>query len=279
MNDMLRLPVSCALVSLAAWFPASVMAQLQLPEPPRQEVSPLDQARFNFVRVQYDSVGGYGEAYYGYRGRIWARWETDFPEGDKNFVFRLAELTAVGLNPEPSTRRLTDPDLHQFPFLYMCDVGWMHLSDAEVENLRDYLLKGGFLWVDDFWGHGEWMNLEEQMKRVLPEVSWRDLPKDHPILRTMFELEQMPQVPAEDFAVMGWPHDPPQIHRSPAWGIERPNLRGFFDDQDRLLVLATHNTDIGDGWEREAYGEWFFETYSTVAYAMGVNVVVYALTH
>ena len=257
---------------------ASVAAQkpeLRLP----REVSLPNLSRFNFVRVQYDSVGGVDEAYYYYRGRVWARWETDFPEGDKNFVFRLEELTEVGLNPEPTTRRLTDDDLDRFPFLYMCDVGWMQLSEEEALSLRDYLLKGGFLWVDDFWGRGEWLNFERQMKRVLPESGWRDLPDDHPVLRTVFELEGLPQIPAQDFAIRGWPHDPPFIHRYPAWGVETPHLRGFFDEDDRLVVLATHNTDIGDGWEREAYGEWFFETYSTVAYAMGVNVVVYALTH
>ncbi|MEM1250376.1 MAG: DUF4159 domain-containing protein [Acidobacteriota bacterium] len=270
-----RLPISACVTGLLLAVAAGAQGPLDLSTP--KEVPELSQ--FSFVRVEYDSVGGLGEAFYDYRGRIWQRWETDFPEGDRNFVFRLTELTEVHLAPEPITRRLTAPDLHQFPFLYMCDVGWMRFSEEEVVALRNYLLKGGFVWVDDFWGRAEWLNLEEQLRRVIPELSWRELPSDHPILSSVFQLDEMPQIPAQDFALGGWKHDPHWIHRYPAYGVETPHLRGYFDENDRLVVLATHNTDIGDGWEREAYGEWFFETYSTVAYAMGVNVVVYALTH
>jgi hypothetical protein len=117
------------------------------------------------------------------------------------------------------------------------------------------------------------------MARVLPEVRWRDIPADHQILRMLFPLEEMPQIPARDFAESGWTHDPPEIHRWPAHGIERGNFRGWFDDEGRLMAVASHNTDVGDGWEREAYGQWYFEKYSTVAYALGVNIVLHGLVH
>ena len=155
----------------------------------------------------------------------------------------------------------------------------MHLSEPEVARLRDYLLRGGFMWVDDFWGEAEWVNLERNMRRVLPDREWQELPPEHPILETLFPLESLPQIPARDFAIRGWEHDPPWIHRSPAYGVEQPHLRGYFDDDDRLMVLATLNTDIGDGWEREAYGEWYFARYSTVAYAAGANIVLHSLIH
>ena len=238
---------------------------------------PAGRAPVSFTRVEYDSSGGMNEAYYYYDGRYWLRWQTDFPQADKNFLFRFEELTTAHPHPKPITRRLTDSDLFDFPLIYMCDVGWMDLSDEEVARLREYLLKGGFLWMDDFWGWAEWNNVERAFARVFPERTWQEIPAEHAILDTVFELDELPQVPARDFASLG--HDPPEIHRYPADGITPANFRGIFDDSDRLMVVATHNTDLGDGWEREAYGDWYFEKYSTVAYAAGVNIVVYALSH
>ena len=246
---------------------------------PRHEIDAGQLADFNFVRVQYDSEGGFNEAFYAYEGRIWQRWETDYPQADENFVFRLAELTSSTPNSRGLTRRLTDPDLFQFPFIYMCDVGWMRLSDEEARSLRNYLLRGGFLWVDDFWGRAEWLNFERNMRKVFPDRAWQEIHPGHEIFEQVFELDEVPQVPARDFFEMGLSHDPPYIHRYPAYGIEVPHLRGYFDDDGRLVAVATLNTDIGDGWEREGYGQEYFERFSTLSYALGVNIVVYALTH
>jgi hypothetical protein len=185
-------------------------------------------AEFVFARLRYDSVGSNGKAWYHYRGRIWERWETDYPEGDENFAHRLAQLTSVVPAEHGLARRLTDPDLFDFPLLYLC---------------------------------------------------WRDIPADHPILHTVFELDGTPQIPSHDFAVRGWKTDLAWKHRAPATKLTPVNFRGYFDEHDRLMVVATHNTDIGDGFEREAYGEWYFETYSTQAFQIGVNIAVYALTH
>ncbi len=236
-------------------------------------------AEFSFLRGEYDSLGGFQESYYYYEGRMWQRWETDFPQADENFVFRLTELTTISANLRSVTHRLSDPEIFRFPFLYLCDVGWMELDPSETANLRAYLLKGGFLWIDDFWGEGEWYNLERNLRRVLPDHNWREIPASHELFDTVFPLEEPPQIPARDFAIRGWPHDPPELHRAPATGLDKAHVRGWFDDRDRLMVLATLNTDTGDGWEREGYGEWYFQTYSTQAYALGVNVVVHALSH
>jgi hypothetical protein len=245
--------------------------------PRRPSEVPPEWAPMSFARIEYSSVGGLNEAYYYYEGRYWARWETDYPQADENFLFRLEELTTVHPHPEAVSRRLTDDELFDFPLIYMCDVGWMNLEEDEQAGLREYLLKGGFLWVDDFWGPGEWTNLEIAMRQVLPGRTWEEIPNDHPIYQTVYPLDELPQVPARDFAYLG--HDPPEIHRYPYYPVTPAHLRGYFDDDGRLMVLATHNTDLGDGWEREGYGEWYFEKYSTVAYAIGANIVVYALTH
>lgn len=246
----------------------------------REEIASYDV--FTFVRVSYESEGGWGEAFYDYDGRIWQRWETDYPEADSNFLVRLGELTTCATNPHPIVRKLTDPDLFRFPMLYMCDVGWMKLSHEEQQQLRRYLLRGGFLWVDDFWGDAEWHNLEQNLREALPEFAWKDIPGDHPIMKVVFPLEACPRIPAKDFAETRMEWDPPGIHRQPAGGdagVSQVHFRGLFDADGRLMVVATHNTDLGDGFEREGTDEWFFETYSTQAYAMGINIVVYALTH
>ncbi|HEY8520141.1 MAG TPA: DUF4159 domain-containing protein [Gammaproteobacteria bacterium] len=238
-----------------------------------------DSPELVFARLRYDSVGGWGEAVYNYDGRTWERWETDYPQGDENFAHRLRQLSSVVPHPHGVARRLTDEDVFDFPFLYMCDPGYMRLSDEEKARLREYLLRGGFLWIDDFWGDAEWWNVERIMADVLPEIRWQDIPADHPVLHAVFDLPGAPQIPAQDFAVRGWKTDPPWIHRQPANRVEPVHFRGYFDDDGRLMAVATHNTDVGDGWEREAYGQWYFETYSTQAYVIGVNIVVYGLSH
>lgn len=238
--------------------------------------------RFTFVRIEYDSEGGYNKSFYDYDGRTWLRWETDYPEADQNFLYRLNELTVLNPNPQSESMRLTDPHLNDHPLIYMCDVGWMDLSKDEIKALREYLTLGGFLWVDDFWGDAEWETLERTMEDVLPEIPWKLIDADHPILNIVFQLAECPQIPARDFAEVGYSYDPPNIHRQPAGGdrgVNTVNFRGWFAEDGTLMAIATHNTDIGDGWEREAEGELFFEKYSTRAYALGINVIVYALTH
>ena len=233
--------------------------------------------KFTFVRVRYDSEGGYGEAWYSFAGRDWERWETDYPEADENFIFRLAELTTIDPNPRAIVRRLTDKDLTEYPMLYMCDVGWMKLDRDEIDGLRHYLKQGGFLWVDDFWGDLEWQNLEDHMLKVFPDLQWRDIPVDHPIMSMVFPLESTPQIPARIFAIQGWKTEPVWIHKS--GGLDEVHFRGWFDEDGRLMAVATHNTDVGDGFEREGEGEWYFQKFSTKAYAIGINIVVYAMTH
>lgn len=245
----------------------------------RSSVRP-DMSRLNIVRAIYDSEGGMGEAYYAYDGRVWARWETDFPEGDDNFSHRIAQLTRINVAPKAASRLLTASDLGDFPMLYMSDPGYMVITEPEREAFERYLANGGFVWVDDFWGDAEWQQFANVMRRVLPGREWRVLTPDHPIFHTVFDLEEMPQIPALPFASPGGSTaESPGAHKFPAGSMDEPQMRAWLDDDGRIMVLATHNTDVGDGWEREAYGDWYFETFSTRSYMVGVNVVVYAMTH
>jgi hypothetical protein len=241
---------------------------------------PADLSKLNVARVIYDSEGGMGEAYYAYDGRLWARWETDFPEGDDNFCRRLEQLTRIDVNDKAFSRMLTAVDLGDFPLLYMSDAGYMVLTKQERAALRHYLLNGGFVWVDDFWGDAEWHQFAKVMQEVLPDREWQLLESDNPILHTVFELEALPQIPALPFASpFGDTSEPPGAHKLPTGSMEEAQMRAWLDDDGRIMVLATHNTDVGDGWEREAYGDWYFETFSTKSYMVGVNVVVYAMMH
>ena len=225
---------------------------------------------FTFARVRYTSRGRYG------RGG----WDTDAPDADLNFGFRLQQLTSLKVYPKEKDIDLTNPELFDFPFIYIVEPGSLEFSDEEAKTLRKYLLNGGFLMVDDFWGDYEWENLYEQMKRVFPEREPQELPLEHPIFHCVFDLKEKPQVPnfgtGEDSQYNGgitW-------ERGHGPGVETPHYRGIFDDKGRMMVIICHNTDLGDGWEREGVYEYYFREFSEKkAYPLGINIVFYALTH
>ncbi len=236
---------------------------------------------FTFVRIVYDSAGGQGEAYYpGDAGWI-PRWATDHPIGARNLTLRLNQLTTIRANKGTLLLRLTDPRLYDYPFIFMSDPGWQELSAEECAALKKYFDRGGFLWVDDFWGQAEWDNFESNMKRVAPKWKWFDIPNDHPILNTVYPLRKCPQVTAIQFFRRGGvSYDPAWLHRKPNGGeadMSQVHFRGLNDDSGRLVAVATHNTDIADGWEREGDNEDFFQRFSIDAYALAINILTYAL--
>ena len=214
-----------------------------------------------------------------YRGRAWA---TDYPDADYNFSTRLSELTktVVGRSPGGEVRPLivrpTDPALFQCPFVMLWQAESLWLGDDDAARLREYLLKGGFLWSDDSWGTFAWQNFEAEMAKVLPGPQYRfvDLEPPHPIYRTFFQFAKVPQIPGisywwgtgGDTSEQGL--DSAQVH-----------VRGIADNDGRLMVLSTHNTDIADGWEREGVDPRYFRQFSVDSYAVGINVMLYTMTH
>jgi hypothetical protein len=277
-SQLVRRSVLCA-VGVLLTMTAVAAINLITGDAGRSNVQP-DFSKLNWVRVMYGSEGGYQEAYYEYDGRLWARWETDFPGGDDNMMRRLPQLTRVKTSPRAASRLLTAPDLADYPMLFMSDPGWIVLSERERTALRQYLTNGGFLWADDFWGDAEWEQFEAVMRDVLPDRDWRLITPKHPIFHTVFDLEEMPQIPAIDFAEPnGSTMERGGGHKEPMGPAEDPSMRAWVDDEGRIMVVATHNNDTGDGWEREAYGQWYFETFSTRAYMLGTNIVIYAMTH
>lgn len=218
---------------------------------------------FTFVRVRYHST--------------WRdMWDTDYPDSDQNFSFRLQQLTSLKVNPQPITLELTDPQLFNYPWIYLIEPGSLYFLDDEITALRRYLLGGGFLMVDDFWGEDEWANFYEQIKRVFPDREPTELPLNHAIFNCVFPLEAKPQIPSIHHAMANqgtgitWER----------WDAQTPHYKGIFDDKGRLMVIICHNTDLGDGWEREGENEYYFREFSEKkAYPLGINIVFYAMTH
>ncbi len=220
---------------------------------------------FTFVRIRYSSHGGYG----GWGG---GRWSTDYPDSDLNFSFRLHQLTSLEVDPNGKILDLTDDALFDYPFIYLIEPGRMYLEEAEVLALRKYLLSGGFLMVDDFWGEAEWANFYENIKRVFPDREPIELPLEHEIFHCVYDLKKKPQVPSIHVWMSG--------HTTERWDAQEPHYRAIFDDKGRMMSIICHNTDLGDGWEREGEDPGYFkEMAEKWSYPLGINIVTYAMTH
>lgn len=232
------------------------------------EVTPPGRA-FYFTRAIYSDYYGRGGDYYG-RRRGRGSWSTDCPEADQHFVLGLKHLTDIDAFDLQHMVPLEDPELRHFPLLYAVEVGHMALTDTEVVGLRNYLLAGGMLIVDDFWGSREWADFEHEISRVLPEYPIVELPLDHPVLRTFYQIDTVVQVPNVRNGKSG----------GPTWEQDGyiPHLKAIFDDRGRLLVLISWNSDLGDAWEW-ADDPFYPRMYSNYAVRLGVNMVLYGMTH
>jgi hypothetical protein len=209
-------------------------------------------------------------------------WSTDYPDAELNFSIRLSELTKTRVTrdragtPEFVTVNLTDDELFQCPQLHMEDVGTISFDDQEIDALRRYLRKGGFLWVDDFWGTEAWEDWVAEFSRVLPPAEYPivDLPLDHAIFRSQFVVSEFPQIPS----IQSWRGN--NIDTSErGYDSEVPHARAVSDSKGNVMVLMTHNTDISDAWEREGEDPRYFFQFSPKGYAVGINVMLYAMTH
>jgi len=229
---------------------------------------------FTFVRIRYESYGGWGR-------RSGGSWRTDYPDSDLNFSLRLQQLTTLKVNPEPIVLELTDDELFDYPFIYIIEPGSLAFSEAEVEALRRYCLNGGFLMVDDFWGDSEYENLRMQLQRVFPDRKPQEVPLSHEIFHCVYDLKEKPQVPAINAARRGYDGSLGTFEWSrDGSDTSTPHYKAIYDDADRIMVFICHNTDLGDGWEREGENQWYFEEFSVKkAYPMGINIVTYAMTH
>jgi len=226
---------------------------------------------FTFVRIKYTVDGSHG---WGASGNN--RWMIDFPDSDLNFSYRLQQMTSMKVDPDTRVLELTDKELYDYPFIYVVEPGRLTWRDEEVPILRDYLLNGGFIMFDDFWGEREYANFYSEIKRVFPDREVVDLPLEHPIFHGVFDLKAKPQVPG-----ITWGIAAQQTGRT--WEREdakEVHYRAILDDKGRIMVMICHNTDLGDGWEREGENEYYFHEFSEKkAYPLGINIIFYAMTH
>jgi len=239
---------------------------------------------FTFVRVLYARAPQTPEI--SWTASHWG-WVTDFPDSDLNLSFRLQQVTSIRTDPDGRVLRLTDPALFDYPWIYVVEPGTMVLKDEEVPILRNYLLNGGVLWADDFWGAEQWANFEHEIKRALPEHRFTELEMNHQIFHTVFDLQVPKNKLQTPNLVQGMRS---LVQGSPDYGVtweyyhgedsQNMHVRAISDDKDRIMVIATHNCDNGDGWEREGQDDGFFHEFSEKrAYPLGFNIIFYLMTH
>ena len=216
---------------------------------------------FYFARAQYTDDGQFP----GYKD-----WQTDFPKADHQFLSVFQRLATIDAYDEGLAVRLDDPELRRLPYLYAVEVGHMDLTDEEALRLREYLSAGGFLVVDDFWGSQEWESFAAQMAKVFPDRPIVDIPFDHPLFHSYYDIDEVVQVPNMGQGTAG----------SPTWESDGyvPAVRGIFDDDGRLMVAINWNTDLGDGWEWAELADYPLR-YSSYAFQIGANTIVYAMSH
>jgi len=217
--------------------------------------NPTYDGRFTFARIRFEPAGGEG-----YRRRD-AKWDHDVPRAERNFMKILSEVTILEPYMDGGTiLTLDDPQLFKYPIAYLCEAGFWVPTDTEVAALRAYLTKGGFLIFDDFIGE-QWYNFEEQIRRVLPQARLIELDLSQPVFDSFFQIKSLEMV------------DPTRGTPSKFYGVFEDN-----DPTKRLMIVANYNNDIGDYWEFSDVG-YFPVQLSNEAYKLGVNYIMYGLTH
>lgn len=219
--------------------------------------------RFTFARLRYD------ESLWD-RGDFWGRggppgWAHDYPRAERHLMKLLSELTFIRPYLDGGNiLKADDPELFKYPVAYLSEPGFWSVSEAEATNLRSYLLKGGFLIVDDFEGE-HWLNFEDKMRRVLPGAVFVELDPSYPVFHAFFDIESLENLSLGNYRA--------SRARSIYYGVFEDN-----DPKKRLMVVANYNNDIGDYWEWSDMGYFPIEL-SNEAYKLGINYIIYALTH
>ena len=252
--------MAISLLILVLVVPVSgVYAQEELPVPIKNpDDIQFKTSAFTFVRIQYSGVMN-------------GAWMTDSPTAEQTFSAHVQNITGLSTNDDGLVLELTDSNLSRYPFIYIVEGGRMRLSDAEVTGLRNYLLGGGFLMVDDFWGEEEWASLRAELRRVFPDRLPVELSTDHEIFRSFYEFNQKPQIPSIEAANR---ENTREGRLAPEY-----NYFGLLDDTGRLMAILCHNSDFGDAWEWEQHPAYPREISLGLAVPLGVNIVVYALSH
>ncbi len=235
---------------------------------------------FVFVRGKYTNYSGVGGNGYGYGGRRRQWWETDYDDAERNLLRGLRRYTTIAVSSRGyQAMSLTDPELFEYPFLYinmkrvpLFSGNGPNFKPEEAAALREFMLRGGFVMVDDFWGPQHWQDFLVELDKIFPERRPEKLDLNHPIFHSFFDIDEIMQVPG----------------RGVTWGFgmgfilddaDYPTaMHGVFDDERRLMMIVNFNTDLGDGWEH-TFDQFYPTRYCNAAYKIGINTIVYALSH
>jgi hypothetical protein len=266
---LLGMPLLLAVAGLAQRF------RIQHEEGPRPVFSAS--AEFHFVRLEYTDLPQYhrrwGFASRGANGEGW--WMVDWPDADEHFTQGVERLTRIHAG-DTRHLRLTDDRIFDYPWIYATQTGWWGLTDTETARLREYLLRGGFLVVDDFWGPEQWEVFRTTMERVLPGRPIIDIAESDSVMHVLYDIGEKDRT-----FIPGTRH----LRRGPSGGtvVEQPpgtepTWRALYDDKQRMVVAINFNTDVGDAWEY-ADSPDYPEAMTTLAYRYGLNYLIYSLTH
>lgn len=215
-----------------------------------------DDHGFRFVRIKYDN------AFDGRRSRGGDPWSHDYPRAELHLYEALERTTLIHVEGPPLVLELSDDRIFEYPVLYLCEPGYWRMTDEELRNLQEYLKRGGFILFDDFRGQGEWERLKAELARLFPGREPVELPPDHFVWSIYYDVDP---VAAPSLVSGGFGFD-----------LFEDRYFGLFDDDGRMMALLCYNQDIGDGWE---WPEQNIEDASTTAFQMGINFLLYALTH
>ena len=270
-------PIIVVFQILAIFLPidtGSVRGQRSRPRPefqapPRPAHETARRGEFTFARLRYSTADRW-DLFSGYGG--YASWATDYPKADYQFIHGLRGWvrSALDISDQPVAVPIHGPQLFNYPFIYVVEPGYLDLTREDAASLREYLLRGGFVILDDFWGNSEWENVRLQLLSVFPEYQLRQLSLDHPIFHCYFDIDEILQTPNfQNIVYRG---------RTAEKGGAVPSYWGLFDDTERLMVFVGRNLDNGDAWE------WIDDPryplkYGLGAYRIGTNVIFYAMTH
>lgn len=225
-----------------------------------------DGSEFVFARLLYSS----GLANFAYRGRT-ETWRTDWPAADAHFMLGVDRLSNIRiLLDDYVSVPIMDPGLFDYPLVYAVEVGYMELSQQEADRLREYMERGGFMIVDDFWGTREWQSFNRQLQKIFPDREVEEVPLSHEIFHSFYDIEEVLQVPVVTSGCYGLP-----TYEQDGY---TPYALAIFDDDRRPMLMINHNTDLGDAWEHSDLA-CYPHRYSGYAYRLGLNFIVYSMTH
>jgi hypothetical protein len=224
-----------------------------------------DNAEFHFVRLMYNQ-NSMGSDYFFQRGQAWT---VDWPDAEYHLLQGINRLTMIDAPDSGVILSPGDEEIFDYPWMYAVEVGNWYLSDDEAAHMREYLLRGGFLMVDDFHGDSEWVAFLTGIRKVFPDRAIVDIQENHESMHTLYDLDYRIQIPSRMYSRTGQTFEKGGI---------TPHWRGIYDDNDRLMVIINFNMDLGDAWE---HADWpdYPEEFTALAYRFGINYIIYSMTH